>query len=241
MHHPRRQGRKPTSSFAFCVAVGSILPGMVLFQGCDKTTSSSAASNPCSADAGAATGDASYATDGGFGYFYEAGSQGAGSFDDGRCTCTSVTGGTFCTPTTSDGGGTSDAPSSDAPSSDAPVSDSTAPCEPTGVFNCTATSYTDPAGHRPYIGAVFPGTLTFAVTGSTMSVSGNAPFVGVSGACGGTLTGTGTVATYPNVTCEMYQIVVAAGGNSFTAVYEMGANGELPQAMSMIANISCTR
>jgi hypothetical protein len=52
-----------------------------------------------------------------------------------------------------------------------------------------------------------------------------------------TLSGMGTVANYPNVSCELRNM--SPQGMGFTASYVMGAKGELPQAMPMTIAISC--
>jgi hypothetical protein len=158
-----RTARKPTSSLAFCLAIGSILPGMVLFQGCDQTTSSGTTNNPCSAEAGASMRDAE-GTEGGAGggYFYETGKQESGTFDDGRCTCTAVTGGTLCVP----GGGEGGYPEgsvSDAPS-DSTVGDATNDVTTVTGPTCGVARMT---GLAKITASVYGGAVAIVAPGST--------------------------------------------------------------------------
>lgn len=106
-----------------------------------------------------------------------------------------------------------------------------------GSYMCVATMYTDPAGHRMYIGDVFPKIVTVGLQGMNMSCTAGTPFVNVTGTCPGTLSGKGTVAGYPNVTCEMQNMTPM--GQGWTANYVMGSMGELPQGKSMTIDITC--
>jgi hypothetical protein len=110
-----------------------------------------------------------------------------------------------------------------------------------GAYTLTVESVTDPAEHSTYIGKPFAQPVSIAVAGTSITVTGQTPFVSVSGTlaedCSFTATGKGTVAGFPNVSIVMKGTYYSQTGK-ISATYEMGADGELPQGKSIIYNVS---
>ena len=87
----------------------------------------------------------------------------------------------------------------------------------------------DPAGHSPFIGNM-PNSLTVTVSNSTITISGAAPFVTVSGTLADdgsfVATGTGTVAGNTGIGVRFTGNLNV--GVTVTGEYVMGTNGGLP-------------
>lgn len=75
-----------------------------------------------------------------------------------------------------------------------------------------------------------------------MSCTGTAPFVDVTGTlgsdCSFSLSGSGTVAGYPNVSIKM---TGSGATGKLVGDYVMGAGGELPQGKAMTVSFSGTK
>lgn len=108
----------------------------------------------------------------------------------------------------------------------------------TGTYNMTGTIVSDTGGHSAYIGNPFANPVSVTVSGLSITISGQAPFVNVYGSmdssCNLTATGSGTVAGFPNVSVKLN----GSFSNNFSGTYEMGTGGELPGGKSITYNIS---
>lgn len=91
----------------------------------------------------------------------------------------------------------------------------------------TITELIDPAGHSPFVTAP-PSTVTVTVTGTTISLSGSAswmPLTGTISASGAfNLTGSGTAAGFSNVSSSFVGTATSTG---YTGTITVGTKGEL--------------
>ena len=99
----------------------------------------------------------------------------------------------------------------------------------------------DPAGHQPFVeeDAAMPGRLDVTISGDTITISGAAPFVEVTGtiAAGGSITagGAGTVAGRPGVSVAFEGSLI---DGVLSGTYALGVAGELPQQQAITYDVS---
>jgi len=97
-----------------------------------------------------------------------------------------------------------------------------------GVFDITTEIESDPGGHTEFIGE-FPPSVEVAIAGHDITVTGVAPWVGVTGTIAedGSFTcgGSGTVAGFPDVSVTFEGTAAPSG---LTGTLTVGAGGELP-------------
>ena len=109
-----------------------------------------------------------------------------------------------------------------------------------GDYSTNFNVISDPSGHEPFIGLASssPNPLTVTVAGSSISITGQPPFVNDTGTISGdsfTAEGTGTVAGISNVRVTM-------GGNisesDISGTYSMGVGGNLPGGNAAVYSFS---
>lgn len=97
-----------------------------------------------------------------------------------------------------------------------------------GIYEVAIEVESDPGGHSEFIGD-FPPTVEVAIAGHDITVTGVAPWVGVTGAIaddgGFTCSGSGTVAGFPDVSVTFEGTAAPTG---LTGTLTIGAGGELP-------------
>jgi hypothetical protein len=98
-----------------------------------------------------------------------------------------------------------------------------------GTYYCSVTEMDDPGNHYQFVGDPFQQPLDFVISDPSISATGQAPFVDVTGTidegCSFTANGSGTVAGYANVTVQMSG---AFADGAVDGSYSMGVGGELP-------------
>ena len=124
---------------------------------------------------------------------------------------------------------------------DGPVVEETACADFSGTYMLAVDGIVDPRGHKKYVGDPFDDPVRVAIAGSTISVNGSFPFVGVSGPinddCSFTATGMGTVAGYSNISVEMNGEFYE-GSYHLSGSYEMGTRWKLPGGKSITFHVS---
>jgi hypothetical protein len=110
-----------------------------------------------------------------------------------------------------------------------------------GTYQVAVDDLIDPAGHAEFIGDLFAQPLLISV-GSVVKITGQAPFVAVTGAvdeqCTFQASGAGVVAGFPDVSVTLSG-TYSEDVLSFT--YVMGAGGELPQGQAVLYQCTGTR
>jgi len=114
--------------------------------------------------------------------------------------------------------------------------------QPPRDYAATFAITADPSGHGPFINMPSSLTLTVSHGNSTISITGPAPFVPVSGTLlpdgSFSAAGTGTVAGNSNTLVEMNG---SLSGGVLSATYMMGTNGALPGGQAITYGVTATR
>lgn len=106
-----------------------------------------------------------------------------------------------------------------------------------GIFEIVTEVESDTGGHAPFIGE-FPPLVEYSIEGNQISISGNAPWVAVSGEIQDdgsfSCAGSGTVAGFPDVTVDF---LGQAQPGLLTGTLTVGAGGELPGGTPAIYSV----
>ncbi len=106
-----------------------------------------------------------------------------------------------------------------------------------GIYPSDINISDDPAGHHPFVGMPESLDLNVAIDGLEISITGAAPWVGVSGTIKGGeffASGAGTVAGNENIAVDFQGTLTS---DALAGLYTMGANEGLPGGLSIIYEI----